>query len=451
MRQVREVLQLKFVGDVATREIARRLGVAPSTVRLTLKRFAAAGLSWPLGDEITDEVLEAKLFGGRGTKQRCRRHAEPDWAAIHRELKRKHVTLMTLWEEYIEREPGGYRYSRFCELHRSFQAKLSVTMRQTHVGGEKLFVDYAGDNVPVIIDRLTGEIRDAQIFVAVMGASNFVYAEATWSQGLGDWIGAHTRALEAIGGVPHLVVPDNAKVAVIKACLYEPQVNRTYTDMAAHYGTAILPTRPRRPRDKAKVEGCVLIVERWLLGRLRNRIFHSLAELNRARGLDRALFNKLATGSWIDAHDNLILCGPAGIGKSWLACALGHKACRDNRSVLYQRIPKLFADLALARGDGRYARLLRALGGVQLLILDDWGLQPLEAAARQDILEILEDRYGRRSTIITSQIPVDKWHELIGDPTYADAILDRIVHNANRVNLTGDSLRRTRARKASGD
>jgi transposase len=284
MRQVREVLQLKFVGGVPTREIARRLGVAPSTVRLTLKRFGAAGLSWPLGDEITDEVLEAKLFGGRGTKQRHRRHTEPDWAAIHRELKRKHVTLMTLWEEYIEREPGGYRYSRFCELHRSFQAKLSVTMRQTHVGGEKLFVDYAGDTVPVIIDRLTGEIRDAQIFVAVMGASNFVCAEATWSQGLGDWIGAHTRAFEAIGGVPHLVVPDNAKVAVIKACLYEPQVNRTYTDMAAHYGTAILPTRPRRPRDKAKVEGCVLIVERWLLGRLRNRIFHSLAELNRAIG-----------------------------------------------------------------------------------------------------------------------------------------------------------------------
>jgi DNA replication protein DnaC len=146
------------------------------------------------------------------------------------------------------------------------------------------------------------------------------------------------------------------------------------------------------------------------------------------------------------AHDNLILCG---IGKSWLASALGHKACRDNRSVLYQRIPKLFADLALARGDGRYARLLRALGGVQLLILDDWGLEPLDAAARHDLLEILEERYGRRSTIITSQIPVDKWHELIGDPTYADAILDRIVHNAQRINLTGHSLRRALVNKTS--
>ena len=162
-------------------------------------------------------------------------------------------------------------------------------------------------------------------------------------------------------------------------------------------------------------------------------------------------FQKLADGSWIDAHDNVILSGPTGVGKSWLACALGHRACRNNRSVLYQRIPKLFADLALARGDGRYARLLRALGGVQLLILDDWGLEPLDAAARHDLLEILEERHGRRSTIVTSQLPVDKWHHVIGDPTYADAILDRIVHNAHRIDLIGDSLRRTREKPAKKD
>jgi transposase len=155
-------------------------------------------------------------------------------------------------------------------------------MRQAHPGGEKLFVDYAGDRAPVVIDRLTGEIREAWIFVAVLGASNFTYAEATWTQGLADWIGAHTRALEAIGGVPRLIVPDNTKTAVIKACLYEPSVNRTYTEMAAHYDTAILPTRPRRPRDKAKVEAGVLIMERWIIGRLRNRRFYSLAELNDA-------------------------------------------------------------------------------------------------------------------------------------------------------------------------
>jgi transposase len=282
MRQVREILRLKLVGSLATREVGRRVGVAASTVRATLKRFQTSGMSWPLPEELTDAALEATLFAEVGTKRGHRRRVEPDWAAIHRELKRKHVTLSILWDEYIEGNPEGYRYSRFCELYRSWEGRVSVTMRQAHVGGDKLFVDYAGDTVPVIVDRLTGEVRQAQIFVAVMGASNFTYAEASWSQALGDWIGAHTRALAAIGGVPRLLVPDNAKVAVIKACLYEPQVNRTYAEMAVHYGTAVLPARPYRPRDKAKVEAAVLVVERWILARLRNRQFYSLAELNAA-------------------------------------------------------------------------------------------------------------------------------------------------------------------------
>ena len=164
------------------------------------------------------------------------------------------------------------------------------------------------------------------------------------------------------------------------------------------------------------------------------------------RGLDRAMMQKLIDGGWIDAHDNLALIGPTGVGKSWLASAFGHKACRDNRSVLYQRVPRLFEELALARGDGRHARLLRALGRADLLVLDDWGLEPLDAAARHDLLEILEERYGRKSTLITSQLPVDRWHEIIGDPTYADAIMDRLVHNAHRIELTGESMRRGRTR-----
>jgi transposase len=226
MRQVREVLRLRTAG-VGLNEIARRVGVAASTVRLTLKRLASAGLSWPLPAEMTDSALETALFAAAGTKQGHRRHVEPDWAEIHRELKRKHVTLTILWDEYIERCPEGYRYSRFCELYRSWASRLSVTMRQAHIGGDKLFVDYAGDTVPVIVDRLTGQVRAAQIFVAAMGAFNFTYAEASWTQALADWIGAHTRAFAALGGVPKLLVPDNTKVAVIKACLYEPQVNRT--------------------------------------------------------------------------------------------------------------------------------------------------------------------------------------------------------------------------------
>lgn len=280
MRQVREIVRLGYAG-VSKHQIALRTGVVPSTVRETLKRFAASGLAWPLGDEITDTVLETRMYRNAGKKQGHRQYAEPDWAWVHRELKRKHVTLTILWDEYIAQHPDGYRYSRWCDLYRGWEGKLSVTMRQSHAGGEKLFVDYAGDRVEVF-DRLTGQARPAWIFVAVMGASSFTYAEATWTQGLADWIGAHTRAFEAIGGVAHLIVPDNTKTAVIKACLYEPAVNRTYAEMAAHYDTAILPTRPRKPRDKAKVEAAVLIMERWILGRLRHQRFYSLEELNAA-------------------------------------------------------------------------------------------------------------------------------------------------------------------------
>ena len=164
------------------------------------------------------------------------------------------------------------------------------------------------------------------------------------------------------------------------------------------------------------------------------------------RGLDRALLRGLIEGDWIEAHDNLVITGPTGVGKSWLACALGHKACRDNRSVLYVRAPKLFDDLALAHGDGSLVRRLKSLGAVQLLIFDDWGLEPLDAQARHDLLEILEDRYGRRSTLVTSQVPVADWHALIGHATYADAILDRLVHNAHRIDLTGESMRRAKAK-----
>jgi transposase len=257
MRHVRDVIRMKAVG-LASREIARRIGVAPSTVRLTIRRAAATGLSWALPDDLTDAALEAWLFAkeGNGSRQGHRRIGEPDWAAVHRELKRKRVTLSILWEEYIAAEPGGYRYSRFCELYRAWEGRLSVTMRQSHAAGDKLFVDYAGDGVPVVVDHLTGEHRTAQIFVAVLGASNFTYAQATWTQGLADWISAHVGAFEAIGGVPALLVPDNTKVAVIKACLYDPQINRPYADMAAcitarrscRRGRGARATRPRSSR-----------------------------------------------------------------------------------------------------------------------------------------------------------------------------------------------------------
>lgn len=282
MRQVREMLRLTCEAGLTVSETARRTGVARSTVREIIRRFAASGLVRPLPLEQTDAALEVRLYGAAGPKQGHRRQAEPDWAALNRELKRKHVTLQILWDEYIAADPDDYRYSRFCELHRSWEARLPVTMRQTHLVGDKLFVDYAGDTKTVDVEPRTGLTRQAHIFVAVMGGSSLSFACASRTEKLPDWIDADVRAFAYFGGAAQLLVPDNPKVAVIKACFYDPQVSRTYGEMAAHYDTAVLPARPRRLRDKAKVEACVHIVERWLLGRLRHQRFHSLAEVNAA-------------------------------------------------------------------------------------------------------------------------------------------------------------------------
>src|SRR5689334_14404346 len=253
MRRVREILRLKH-GGASDRQIARSLSLARSTVGLTLQRAAAAGLRWPLPATLTDRVLEATLYAGNGRRQGERRKAEPDWAHIHHERRRPGVTLMLLWEEYRQREPDGYGYSRWCELYRAWERRLSPTMRQAHPAGERLFVDYAGQTVEVV-DGSTGELRAAQVFVAVLGASNYTYAEATWTQSLPDWIGSHVRALTFLGGAPRQFVPDNLRSAVLRANWYdnEPGINPTYRDLAAHYGVAVLPTRVRRPRDKAKV------------------------------------------------------------------------------------------------------------------------------------------------------------------------------------------------------
>lgn len=201
---------------------------------------------------------------------------------IHRELRRKGVTLQLLWAEYKQMHPTeGYQYSQFCQRYYQWRQRLNLVMRQNHRAGEKLFIDYAGQTVPVT-DPATGEVRQAQIFVAVLGASNYSYAEAMWTQELGPWIGAHCRALEFLGGVPAILVPDNLKAGVYRASRYEPEINATYQEMAAHYGTVVIPARPRKARDKAKVEAGVLLIERWILAALRNRQFFSLAELNEA-------------------------------------------------------------------------------------------------------------------------------------------------------------------------
>jgi transposase len=280
MRKIKEVLRLKWAQGLSNRQIAKACGIARPTVGEYLRRAADAGLSWPLPTDLDEATLERQLFPPPPSLPAPVRGV-PDWSLVHQELKRKGVTLFLLWQEYRETHPEGYQYSWFCDHYRAWRGKLDVVMRQDHRAGEKLFVDYAGQTMPVV-DRDTGEIREAQIFVAVLGASNYTYAEATWTQGLPDWIGSHRRAFAFLGGVPELVVPDNLRAGVSKAHRYEPDTNPTYQDMAAHYGVAVLPTRVRRPRDKAKVEAGVLLVERWILAALRRRNFFSLTELNAA-------------------------------------------------------------------------------------------------------------------------------------------------------------------------
>jgi transposase len=278
MRKVREVLRLKYALGASDRQIAVSIGISRSTIAEYLRRAAVIGITWPVPEGLDDAELERRLFTPPSFDEHPARPL-PDWNHIHKECKRRGVTLMLLWEEYRSEVADGYGYSRFCDLYRDWRNTISATMRQTHGPAEKLFVDFAGDTVAVF-DAATGEEQRAQIFVAVLGASNYTYAQGRWTQGLSDWIGAHVDALHVLGGVPKAIVCDNLKAGVTASCRYEPGINRTYQEFAEHYGTAILPARPRKPRDKAKVEGAVLIIERYVLARLRNQRFFSLVELN---------------------------------------------------------------------------------------------------------------------------------------------------------------------------
>ena len=279
MRKIEEVLRLHHAGRRSNREIAQAVRVSPTTVADYLRRARQAGLTWPLADSLTERAVEAALFPPAAASRVQR--PEPDWAAVHRQLGRSGVTLELLWQEYRERHPDGYQYSAFCLHYRAFAQALPVTLRQSHAPGERLFVDYSGQTVPVI-DAITGEEHRAQIFVAVLGASNYTFVEATWSQGLADWLGSHVRCLEFLGGVPELLVPDNLKSAVKSPSRYEPDLNPSYAELAAHYGVTVLPARVRKPRDKAKVEAGVLLAQRWILARLRHRRFFGLDEVSRA-------------------------------------------------------------------------------------------------------------------------------------------------------------------------
>lgn len=276
MRKIREILRLHHEQALSARQIAATVGCALSTVQDGLKRATAAGLGWPLPTDVDEAALQARLYPPVTPRNE---YPLPDFAAVHAELAQKGVTRWLLWSEYKATHPDGLQYTAFCNHYRHWLGKQSTVLRQVHAPGDKLFVDYAGQTVE-IIDRHTGEVRPAQIFVAVLGCSNYTFVEATWTQALPDWLASHARALTFFGGVPAAIVPDNLKSGVTRAHRYEPDLNPAYQDFAEHYAVAILPARVRKPRDKAKVEGGVLIVERWILARLRHQMFFSLGQLN---------------------------------------------------------------------------------------------------------------------------------------------------------------------------
>ena len=280
MRKITEVLRLKAAG-MSSRDIARSVGAGKTTVYEYLARAEAAGIGWPLPEGMDEEALEARLFPPPCAALAARRPV-PDWRQVHRELKgKRHVTLRLLWLEWRETEPEGWGYSQFCAHYQSWLGAQDVVMRLTYAAGERMFVDFSGDRAEVV-DPETGEVTHAEVFVAVLGASGLVYAEATRGQDLGSWLAAHVHAWEAYGGVAEVTVPDNLRAAVTRPCRYDPELNASYAELARHFGTVVLPTRTAHPRDKAAVEAGVLAVERWVLAPLRNRRFFSLAELNEA-------------------------------------------------------------------------------------------------------------------------------------------------------------------------
>ncbi|MCC6831499.1 MAG: IS21 family transposase [Thermoleophilia bacterium] len=296
MRKIREILRLVIGEGLSRRQATAATGLPYTTVADHLARAERAGLGWPLPADLDDARLEARLFAKPEPPPSAGRPL-PDWRTVHRELRRKGVTLQLLHMEYKADHPDGYQYTQFCRLYRSWQGRLDLVMRQEHRAGEKLFVDWAGATIP-ITDPATGEVWQASLFVAVLGASSYTYVEAFASQALPDWISGHVHAFTWFEGSPAIVVPDNPRTAVVRAHRYEPDLQRTYEEMAAHYRCAIIPARPSRPRDKAKAEAGVLVATRWVVAALRHRTFLSLAEANvaireRLDWLNRRPFRKL--------------------------------------------------------------------------------------------------------------------------------------------------------------
>ena len=436
MRQLKELLRLKYAAGLSHRQIATSLNISTGVVSKYVHLAEVAGLRYPLPDDIDDARLHLLLTDTPSVSLSPSRAplslVVPDFEIVHQELKRKGVTRLLLWQEYAaSHQRAAYGYSQFCELYRRWRLHHSSVMRQTHVAGEKLFVDYCGPTVDVV-NAATGEVRTAQVFVAVMGASNYTFAEATWSQRLPDWIGSHTRAFAFFGAVPQLVIPDNLKSGVTRACPYDPALNATYAEMLAHYQTAALPARPYKPRDKAKVEVGVQVVERWIIARLRHVTFFTLADLNRAI---RLLLDDLNTRPFKKLP---------GTRRSQFEL-LDLPAMRP-----LPRAPYEFAEWKKARVgidyhievDRHFYSVPHALVRREVEVRLTATTIEVFHASKRVASHLRSPKHGSHTTLLTSQLPISSWHEYLNNPTVADALLDRVLSGAHRIELKGESLRK---------
>ena len=462
MSKIKQILLLHKDG-MSNRKIGERLGLYKETVNKYVNAAKSDSKSIEELVKMDEPELQRRFSAGNAAYSDKRFDAlQEDLEYYVRELERRHVTMYLLWEEYRQKHPDGYGYTQFCyhlNQHKaSADPEVSLPMSNFREGGNELFIDFAGDTMSYV-DLDTGEEVKCQIFVACLPASDYGYAMAVPSQKVEDFLHALSSCLRHIGGVPRILVTDNLKSSVARPDRYMPELNVIMEDFANHYGCVTIPARSGHPKDKALVEDQVQIVYRRVYAPLRNEMFHSIRELNTAiaekmkqhnqKRMQRLPFTReerflsLAACEYIKQGASVLVTGPAGVGKSFIASALGHQACFAGYKVRYANMQKLLEDMHMARIESKAARFFDKMAALDLLIIDDFGMRVLDGRQLLDFMELIEDRHGRKSTIIASQLPVKNWYDILAkNPTIADAILDRVVKSAYRIDLNGVSMRK---------
>ena len=443
MSKLRQVLKLHLRGRSKLR-ISQMTCVSRNTVTKYVTHLQRLGMSAADLEQRSDLQLE-QVFNLEPPAE-----TDPRVAILHafiecndKRMRKRGMTHSRLFEDYHQQHPDGFSTTAFYRHYRLWSRRTKPSMHLEHKAGDKMFVDFTGEKLPMI-DPQTGELVYAECFVAILPASQLTYVQAVASQRVEDFNRCCENALYYFGGAPAAMVPDNLKSAVIKADKYEPTLNDNYEAFADHFGRAVVPARAYRPKDKAHVEKQERSIKN---AHFRYKAMAELIDFSSERQQFKNQILRLTDCSFIGKQENVLITGSTSLGKSYIASAIGHQACTLGYRVLYEYSNKLFARLKLAKADGSYIKDLARIERQDLLILDDFGIQPLDAQSRAILMEVIEDRHGKRSTLFTSEVPVHVWHEVIGEQTVSDAILDRIIHDAHRLELAGDSLRKRKSDK----